>query len=899
MKTLTSPRTAPDACRVSRVLRCAIVAALATLVPVFSARAQGYPVPESCQVDTGGANDRPGQRDVTEFCVEEADGSPFELYALTNSDEIESGGANTIDICFLLNVDDDAFVNYAVCATLRGDDGGPTFLGMVRLFRCIDTKPDRCMSSVQIFGAHNTACEVRHPDTDPFSPAASNGPGDEYPFDSELLCAIDLDDFGITSSTLRILDSCSFPSMSPNSDPDDCILYSECSRHADCDDGNSCTADQCEVPGICSHKALSGVPCNDGLFCTDGESCNSLGFCGGSEARSCDDTVDCTIDDCDELDDVCVHDARDSLCDDDLSCDGLEICDAANGCIEGSAPDCSDGVACTDDICDEATDSCGHAPVDAACDDGLFCTGAERCDQSDGCIGGAAPQCNDGIACTIDHCDESANACDHAPTDALCDDGLFCDGDEACDPAAGCRAGILRDCNDGVACTLDACDEADDRCVRVAEHGTCDDGSFCNGAEVCGAAGCVSGNPPCAGAAVCDETGNACIGCIADGDCDDGLFCNGNEVCADGACRAGVAIACGDAVACTVDSCNEATNACDHAPSAARCDDGLFCTGSETCDPAIGCETAAAPACNDGIDCTEDWCSEARDECMHSVEDSRCDNGRYCDGRETCDASSGCQEGEPVRCRDDGTVCSVETCSESADGCISDFSRCVCGDREVTGLEECDPPARAGTYEDCNNQLDDDHDGAVDCLDRDCNKGSGRGKVCGEDCRYDQFCERVRSDPAEIQFHGPDAPDMFWVHGRFLLEGTPDPLASGFEIELSNAKQPIYRASLGVGDLDPNATGGGRYSFRDLSARFLGEASSREGLWKVSVEVKPVKGMSYVVFRVRAYGDFSAATLRTMTTQVTVGSEVASLTAEWKALPWRWVLRLRDFEKVH
>jgi hypothetical protein len=63
----------------------------------------------------------------------------------------------------------------------------------------------------------------------------------------------------------------------------------------------------------------------------------------------------------------------------------------------------------------------------------------------------------------------------------------------------------------------------------------------------------------------------------------------------------------------------------------------------------------------------------------------------------------------------------------------------------------------------------------------------------------------------------------------------------------------------------------------------------------VAIELKPIGGVPYVVFRVRAFGDFSSATLRQMTTQVTIGSEVASLAAEWKAKRSRWVLMLREF----
>ena len=46
-----------------------------------------------------------------------------------------------------------------------------------------------------------------------------------------------------------------------------------------------------------------------------------------------------------------------------------------------------------------------------------------------------------------------SDQCDHAPTDATCSDGLFCNGDETCDAINGCEAGSPPNCNDGVTCT--------------------------------------------------------------------------------------------------------------------------------------------------------------------------------------------------------------------------------------------------------------------------------------------------------------------------------------------------------------------------------------------------------------------------------------------------------------
>ena len=163
---------------------------------------------------------------------------------------------------------------------------------------------------------------------------------------------------------------------------------------------------------------------------------------------------------------------------------------------EGTRPDCSDAVACTLDACNEATDNCDHTPDDAACDDTLFCTGLETCHPTLGCQPGTPPDCSDQVACTVDSCNETTDSCDHAPDDAACSDSQFCNGVEACDVSLGCQPGLPPSCDDSVACTDDACNESTDACEHNPNDAACNDNQFCNGAESCHVAlGCQSGQP--------------------------------------------------------------------------------------------------------------------------------------------------------------------------------------------------------------------------------------------------------------------------------------------------------------------------------------------------------------------------------------------------------------------
>ncbi len=65
-------------------------------------------------------------------------------------------------------------------------------------------------------------------------------------------------------------------------------------------------------------------------------------------------------------------------------CEGPLICAPSGACAPANTPDHSDGVACTEDRCDEAARAITHTPQDARCLDDDPCT-AGRCDLELGC----------------------------------------------------------------------------------------------------------------------------------------------------------------------------------------------------------------------------------------------------------------------------------------------------------------------------------------------------------------------------------------------------------------------------------------------------------------------------------------------------------------------------------
>ena len=308
--------------------------------------------------------------------------------------------------------------------------------------------------------------------------------------------------------------------------------------------------------------------CDNGLFCDGSETCDAVNDCQAGTPVDVDDGVSCTDDSCDETTDVVVNAPNDGLCDNGEFCDGSETCDATADCQAGTAP-CDPAS----ETCDEIGDTC--EPIgclsDAECDDAAFCNGAETCDLGTGeCVPGTPVDVDDGVSCTDDSCDESTDVVVNAPNDGLCDNGQFCDGSETCDAVNDCQAGTPPVVDDSVGCTDDSCDEANDVVVNTTNDGLCDNGLFCDGSETCDAiADCQAGTAPVVDDGVgctddtCDEANDVVVNAPNDGLCDNGQFCDGSETCdATDDCQAGTA-PCDPAS----ETCNEAGDICEPIPN--------------------------------------------------------------------------------------------------------------------------------------------------------------------------------------------------------------------------------------------------------------------------------------------------------------------------------------------
>jgi hypothetical protein len=238
------------------------------------------------------------------------------------------------------------------------------------------------------------------------------------------------------------------------------------------------------------------------------------------------------------------------------------------------------------------------------------------------------------------------------------------DGGPVCPPS----------CDDGVACTADACEGG--RCVHTPDDALCP-GERCNPTM-----GCVP------------------IECTTDAECDDGDRCNGTERCRPGGSPTG----------------------CVAAERPLDCNDGAACT-DDACDPVMGCLHARVDArCDDRIACTTDVCTGTAGPsgCEYRLSDAVCNTGCTMGARCT---PSGCAGGSPLVCMDDGTPCTVERCDAAAGGCVRDpldadmdgfpASRVVSGGTTFmcAGGADCDDTRSAvnpRATEVCGNGLDDD-----------------------------------------------------------------------------------------------------------------------------------------------------------------------------------------------
>ncbi|MDF1562453.1 MAG: MopE-related protein [Deltaproteobacteria bacterium] len=503
--------------------------------------------------------------------------------------------------------------------------------------------------------------------------------------------------------------------------------------------GGSCRTGTCdEASRACTGTPVTdGTLCEDGLYCTVGDSCQA-GSCQGGGGRDCSGLDDaCNEGACDEAAGSCVPApvADGTGCDDGLFCTVSDSCQGGS-CQGGGARDCAGQEdACNVGVCDEAGGACSAAPVadGTPCQDGLFCTTGDAC-QSGSCQPGAARDCSALTdACNAGVCDEAAGSCvaDPVADGSACDDGLYCTVSDSCQ-AGACQGGQARDCG-GLddACNLGLCDEAAGACARSARaDGTaCDDGRYCTVGDSCAAGVCGGAARDCSGLdglcleGSCDEVSGLCVAQpLTDGTaCDDGLYCTVGDSCSAGACGGAARDCSGLSDACNAGVCSEGSQACEASAlsDGTACDDGLYCTVGDACT--AGACGGAARDCSalDGA-CRVGFCRENRNRCegQELANGTFCDDGLYCTVGEACDRGS-CTGGAARDCSGLGDACNASTCDEAGDACAlgQEPDGTLCDDGlYCSAADTCSGGSCGGVARDCSGVTGGDacYDGVCD-----------------------------------------------------------------------------------------------------------------------------------------------------------------------------------------
>ena len=229
-----------------------------------------------------------------------------------------------------------------------------------------------------------------------------------------------------------------------------------------CDDGDPCTADECDDQSGCTNTPLDGGPCDDGNPCSAGDSCVEGACWPGQDVCVCETSEDCSGEGFDQ-------------CLGDWSCE-------SGACVvmPNTAVTCDDlpVEACQVAQCQPSTGECVvHAAADGvACEDGNACTQDDSCSQ--GTCAGTLDDCDDDNPCTDDSCKPNSG-CKHLDNSQPCDDSNACTSSDFC-IAGSCFGGAAVQCPSSIPCTEGVCDPVQGCVAEIVADGTiCDDGTDC------------------------------------------------------------------------------------------------------------------------------------------------------------------------------------------------------------------------------------------------------------------------------------------------------------------------------------------------------------------------------------------------------------------------------------
>jgi len=298
------------------------------------------------------------------------------------------------------------------------------------------------------------------------------------------------------------------------------------------------------------------------------------------------------------------------------------------------------------------------------------------------------------------------------------------------------------------------------------------------------------------------------------------------------------------------------------------CGDGVV-VGTEQCD-----DGGESPFCN--LDCTPAACGDA---VVNTSAGEKCDEGP---------ANS----------------------DVAANACRSDCVLPMCGDEVVDAGETCD----GGSGEICNNGIDDDGNGRIDCADEGCPSVCAHdaslqcgahaecrvayagkpwqtscvgAESCDGGCHAVTTCTVGQSVSGAIKLaSGARTNDRFTFHAFFATDGIERPYEHDFAVLVSDEGGVVYTAQVDAHDVRPAPRGA---MYRAGGRR--GGRSSEEGLVHVRIRSAGRRARHVYVIDLEARGDLSALTSPALTVQIRLGEQTMVVREPWRAVPTGWKLR--------
>ncbi len=616
------------------------------------------------------------------------------------------------------------------------------------------------------------------------------------------------------SNFVEVGTACGNPNDTVCDNPDSCDGAGTCdpNREPDgtlcADDGNDCRDDVC-LSGVCSHPLSEvGTPCGDQTEtdCNLADTCDGAGTCVPNlllAGTLCGDPseTECTLPDTCNGSGACLPNnlPNGTACGEDSFCITGATC-LGGLCSGGTPTDCSDGLPCTTDTCNELLQQCEHdlmlgycligdtcysdgeynpdndcevcttaysttewdvLPEGTPCDDGDPCTGTgepgigfDACDAAGVCVGTVDPNCNDDCINAVEVFDGSniGNNDNRGPddTEALCQEDS--NNDVWFFYVATCPGLVVMDTegsdfapwNDTVLSVYDACGGNEIACDD-------DDGSGLLSLVVFEAVEGATYWIRVAGYA--DNSGDLVLNiasldsCVIGGVC----YAAGEVNLAGNECEACIPL-----LSSTSWSPRPAGSDCGD-PSKTECDSADACDGNGVCE--ANHKPDGVPCSDEGNDCTSDVCNMGV--CTHPPEpiwtpcgdptSTECDNPDVCDGTGIClpdyvPAGVPCGDPSTSDCDNADTCDGQGSCdpNHQPDGldCTDDGEECTF---DVCETGVCThPPQPAGTA--CGDSGDtqcdnpDSCDGFGSCLPNFEPSGFACGDLTDTECDNPDSC---------------------------------------------------------------------------------------------------------------------------------------------------------------